>query len=193
MLANQASNYLTSGISPGRLGNAHPNIVPYQVFQASDGFIIVAVGNDTQFSRFCTLLDLAELSDDEQYSTNKARVSNRDKLIAQLQPKLIQADREYWLTKLEKAKIPCGAINDIERVFQHPQVKHRQMNISLSHDEVDNVELVANPIKFSKTKINYKNPPPMLGQHSAEILDDWLELDADVVDDLIKQRVVTVS
>ncbi len=190
MLANQASNYLTSGASPNRLGNAHPNIVPYQVFQTVDGFIIVAVGNDTQFARLGGLLELEELAEDTKFATNKARVTNRGELIGLLQPKMQQNNSQYWLTELEKAKIPCGAINDIEQVFRHPQVKHRQMNISLPHDEVEKVELVANPIKFSKTKINYQKPPPMLGEHSEEVLTEWLELDASTVEELIEAGVI---
>ena len=193
MLANQASNYLTSGVSPGRLGNAHPNIVPYQVVQTSDGFIIIAVGNDTQFSRFCELLNLAEISTDEKFSTNKARVTNRSELVGLMQPVIQNYTSEYWLTELEKAKIPCGAINDIEQVFEHPQVIHRQLNISLPHDEAKQVDLVANPINFSKTKINYHKPPPMLGQHSAEILKEWLELDASVLEELVQSGVVSLN
>ncbi len=190
MLANQASNYLTSGVSPQRLGNAHPNIVPYQVLQTADGFIIVAVGNDSQFARYCQLLGLNELSTDEKFATNKARVTNRSELTALIQPKMIQNSSDYWLVELQKSKIPCGAINDISQVFDHPQIQHRQMNIKLPHDEAGQVDLVANPINFSKTKIDYNKPPPMLGQHSDEVLNDWLELGLDELASLKKSGVI---
>lgn len=191
MLANQASNYLTSGVSPVRLGNTHPNIVPYQVFQTSDGFIIIAVGNDTQFARLCELLEVQELAFDEKYSTNKARVIHRNALTDLLQGLLIANTSEYWLAELTLRKIPCGAINDIKQVFDHRQVRHRNMRVSMPHDKAGQVELVGNPIKFSKTTIDYKLPPPMLGQHSAEILDDWLDLDVQAVEKLVKKGVVS--
>ena len=191
MLANQASNFLASGVSPQRLGNTHPNIVPYQVFQTSDGFIIIAVGNDTQFARLSELLDLQQLAMDERYSTNKARVLHRDELTGLLQNVLFTNTSDYWLTELTQKKIPCGAINDIEQVFNHRQVKHRNMKVSLPHDKAGRVDLVGNPINFSKNKIKYKLPPPMLGQHSVEILNDWLDLDRQTIEELIEQGVVT--
>ncbi len=190
MLANQASNYLTSGVSPERLGNAHPNIVPYQVLQTADGFIIVAVGNDTQFSRYCELLGLGDLSNDDQYATNQARVTNREQLTALIQPEMLKNTSDYWLTELEKSKIPCGAINDIEQVFEHEQVKHRQMNITLEHNAAEQVKLVANPINFSTTKISYEKPPPMLGQHSAQVLNDWLNVSESDYQELLQKGLV---
>ena len=191
MLANQASNYLTSGVSPTRLGNTHPNIVPYQVFQTADSFIIIAVGNDTQFARLCELLDCVHLSTDENYATNKARVLHREELTPVLQAVLITQSSEYWLTELTDKKIPCGAINDIEQVFNHRQVKHRKMKVTLPHEKAEQVDLVGNPINFSKTKINYNLPPPMLGQHSVEILSDWLELDDQKIAQLIEQGIIS--
>ena len=190
MLANQASNYLTSGVSPVRLGNTHPNIVPYQVFETSDSFIIIAVGNDSQFARLCELLDLGHLSDDENYSTNQARVLHRESLTGQLQKKLIESSSEHWLAALTEKKIPCGAINDIEQVFNHRQVKHRNMKVTLPHEKAGMVNLVGNPINFSKTSINYTLAPPMLGQHSTEVLKDWLELDNQTIGDLLHQGVI---
>lgn len=191
MLANQASNFLTSGVSPVRLGNTHPNIVPYQVFQTADGFIIIAVGNDTQFARLCELLDVQDLVGDEKYSTNKARVLHRDTLTSLLQTVLITSTSDYWLSSLTAKKIPCGAINDIEQVFNHRQVKHRNMKITLPHEKAGRVDLVANPINFSKTRIDYQLPPPMLGQHSVEILNNWLELDDKAIEELINQGIVS--
>ena len=190
MLANQASNYLTSGVSPVRLGNTHPNIVPYQVFETSDSFIIIAVGNDTQFARLCELLEVQQLAVDERFSTNKARVINRETLTPLLQEVLITNSSEHWLTALTQRKVPCGAINDIEQVFQHRQVKHRNMKVSLPHERAGHVDLVGNPINFSKTPISYTLAPPMLGQHSTDILKDWLELDAGAVEKLIKTGIV---
>ena len=191
MLANQASNYLTSGVSPGRLGNAHPNIVPYQVFQTSDSFIIIAVGNDNQFTRLCDMLDINEISEDENFSTNKARVQNRDQLSQLLEPLIQSQTSEFWLSRLSESKIPCGAINDIEQVFNHPQVQHRGMKISLPHEAAGSVDLVGNPIQFSKTKIEYTSAPPMLGQHSVQALNEWLQLDENSIQQLIQLGIVT--
>ena len=191
MLANQASNFLTSGVSPERLGNTHPNIVPYQVFQTSDSFIIIAVGNDTQFSRLCKLLRLDALSENEKFSTNNARVRNRQALTEILEPPLRANTSEFWLHALNEVNIPCGAINDIRQVFEHPQVQHRSMKISLKHDKAGQVDLVGNPIQFSESKIKYSSPPPMLGQHSVEVLNSWLQLDETSIEQLIEWGVVS--
>lgn len=191
MLANQASNYLTSGVSPVRLGNRHPNIVPYQVFETADSFIIIAVGNDTQFARLCALLDLEHLAADERFLTNKARVIHRDELSDMLQKVLIKNTSEFWLLALTSRKIPCGAINDIEQVFNHRQVRHRNMKISMPHKIAQRIDLVANPINFSNTEIVYKLPPPMLGQHSVEILKQWLSLDDEKIAALMDQGIIS--
>lgn len=190
MLANQASNYLTSGVSPVRLGNAHPNIVPYQVFPTADSFIIVAVGNDSQFARFCELVGLAGLSANEKFSSNRARVQNREELTGLVEPVLAGKSSAYWLESLENKKIPCGPINDIEQVFNHPQVQHRQMSVSLPHPSAGEVALVGSPINMSVTPVQYNSAPPMLGQHSVEVLGEWLDLEPAQVDAMLAAGVI---
>jgi crotonobetainyl-CoA:carnitine CoA-transferase CaiB-like acyl-CoA transferase len=195
-LANQALNYLVSGHSPGRLGNAHPNIVPYEAFQTSDGYIILAVGNDGQFARFCEVAERRELANDERFATNPSRVENRDVLIPMLGDLLRARSSADWLATLEQAGVPCGPINDIEQLFADPHVKARGLQIAIPdpdrtapddraapNDRVSpNDETarpgVASPIRFSKTPIQYERPPPRLGQHTDEVLMDELGLDA---------------
>jgi len=171
-LANQAMNYLTSGLSPQRLGNAHPNIVPYQSFPTADGYMIIAVGNDEQFARLCTLLGCPELSRDRRFMTNKARVENRDALIPVLEERFKTGETEDWLNRLEEAAIPCGPINTIGQAFENEQIKHRGMKMKSPHPRTDSLFMVANPIKFSGSPVSYLHPPPWLGQHTGEVLDE---------------------
>ncbi len=183
-LANQALNYLVSGRAPGRLGNAHPNIVPYEAFRTSDGYIILAVGNDRQFARFCEVAQRRELADDERFASNPRRVENREQLIpiiAQLMCARASAD---WLSALERAGVPCGPINDIAQLFADPQLKARGMQISIPDtdraggESGATVPSVASPIRYSETPIQYELPPPRLGQHTDDVLRDELGLDA---------------
>lgn len=169
-LANQASNYLVSGDVPKRIGAAHPNIVPYQVFKVLDGYIILAVGNDGQFEKCCEVLECPELAYHVDYKTNAVRVQNRASLVALLQDKLLTKSLDEWLAKFAAVNVPCGPINSIDRVFDNPQVKHRQMQFDLFHPTAGKVPQVANPIKFSETKIEYQSAPPTLGQHTDEII-----------------------
>ncbi|MBW2493402.1 MAG: CoA transferase [Deltaproteobacteria bacterium] len=182
-LANQALNYLVSGRAPGRLGNAHPNIVPYEAFQTSDGYIILAVGNDSQFARFCEIAGRRELADDERFASNPRRVENRNRLIPVLGDLIRARSSADWLGALERAGVPCGPINDIEQLFADPQVKARGLRISIPDPTApdDGVAQpgVASPIHFSETPIRYELPPPRLGQHTDEVLRELLELDAD--------------
>jgi crotonobetainyl-CoA:carnitine CoA-transferase CaiB-like acyl-CoA transferase len=183
-LANQALNYLVSGRAPGRLGNAHPNIVPYEAFQTSDGHIILAVGNDGQFARFCEVAGRRELADDERFATNPSRVENRDVLIPILGDLMRARSSADWLAALERAGVPCGPINDIEQLFADPQVRARGLQIAIpGRDQAaEDGELaqpgVASPIHFSETPIQYELPPPRLGQHTDEVLLEELRLDA---------------
>jgi len=183
-LANQALNYLVSGHAPGRLGNAHPNIVPYEAFQTSDGYIILAVGNDSQFARFCEVAGRRELADDERFATNPSRVENRGALIPLLGALMRARSSADWLGALEQAGVPCGPINDIEQLFADPQVKARGLQISIPDPDrtAENGGTaqpgVASPIQFSQTPIQYELPPPRLGQHTDEVLREELELDA---------------
>jgi len=183
-LANQALNYLVSGRAPGRLGNAHPNIVPYEAFQTSDGYIILAVGNDSQFARFCEVAGRRELADDARFATNPKRVDNRSNLIPLLGDLLRARTSSDWLDSLEQAGVPCGPINDIEQLFADPQVKARGLQISIPDPDRtvpdDGVAQpgVASPIHFSETPIRYELPPPRLGQHTDAVLREELGLDA---------------
>ncbi|MFX1681461.1 CaiB/BaiF CoA-transferase family protein [Mitsuaria sp. CC2] len=170
MLANLGANYLTTGKAPRRMGNAHQNIVPYQVFQASDGHLIVAVGNDGQFVKFCELLGLPELPRDPRYATNSQRVRHRDELVPQLAARVAERPRQHWLDAMEAAKVPGGAINDLSEVFDDPQVQHRGMVVSMPHPHSDALRVVASPMKLSETPVAYRLPPPLMGQHTDEVL-----------------------
>jgi glutaryl-CoA transferase len=176
VLANQAMNYLVTGVAPQRLGNAHPNIVPYQTFGASDGHIIVAVGNENQYARLCEVLGRADLASDERFATNASRVNHRDELIAILQDIFATRTMRQWLDALERVGVPCGPINTIADVFADPQVQARGLRLDLPHPAIGSVPSVANPIKYSETPIAYRSAPPMLGADTDEILRDMLGL-----------------
>ena len=169
-LANQASNYLVGGVIPGRLGNAHPNIVPYQSFVAADGHLIVAVGNDGQFRRFVEELGCSELADDNRFATNQARVLNRDSLIPLLQARMLERSKADWLVALEAVQVPAGPINSVAEVFAEPQIQAREMQVNVAHPQNPDLQLVGNPIKLSRTPVEYCRPPPTLGQHTEEVL-----------------------
>lgn len=170
MLANLGSNYLTTGVAPRRMGNAHQNIVPYQVFQASDGHLIVAVGNDGQFIKFCEILGLPEIPRDPRYATNAQRVRHREELVPLLAERIAAQPRQHWLAAMEASKVPGGAINDLGEVFADPQVRERGMVVPMEHPLSDSLRMVASPIKLSGTPVAYRLPPPMLGQHTDEVL-----------------------
>jgi len=174
VLANQALNYLTSGNSPGRLGNSHPNIVPYQAFASADGHIILAVGNDSQFQRFCTVADAAELAQDERFAGNPGRVEHRAELVPRIAELIGSKPSEFWLGELEREGVPCGPINDMAQVFADPQVQHRGMKITLPHAEAGEVSLVSNPVRFDNRHLNAEQAPPRLGEHTHEVLERLL-------------------
>lgn len=169
-IANMNMNYLTSGVVPKRQGNAHANIVPYQVFKASDGDLVIAVGNDSQFAKLCDIIGCPELAADERYATNANRIRNREVLIPMLQAILLKKTVAEWITAIEPEGVPCGAINNLAQVFDHPQIRHRGLKIELPHPASGTTPLVANPIKFSSTPIKYDKAPPLLGQHTKEVL-----------------------
>ncbi|MDO8755699.1 MAG: CoA transferase [Anaerolineales bacterium] len=169
-LANVASNYLISGNLPKRQGNAHPNIVPYQSFQVSDGWFAIAVGNDRQFVRLCDVLGKPEIAMDERFSTNSARVENRDELIALFEPVFATRSASEWLDSLEKAEIPCGPINNLEQVFSMSLVKEREMLVKMEHPTIGELTLVGSPLKMSATPVEYRLPPPLMGEHTQEVL-----------------------
>ena len=170
MLANLGANYLVTGQAPGRAGNAHQNIVPYQVFEVADGHLILAVGNDGQFARFCTVAGCPELATDARFTTNSARVRHREALVPLLAERLRQRSRAEWLAALEAAKVPCGPINDLDDVFADPQVQARQMTTTVPHPHNESLSLVSSPIKLSATPATVRRPPPLLGQHTDEVL-----------------------
>jgi crotonobetainyl-CoA:carnitine CoA-transferase CaiB-like acyl-CoA transferase len=189
MLANLGANYLVSGQVPKRAGNAHQNIVPYQVFEVADGHIILAVGNDLQFRRFCTVAGCAALADDERFRSNADRVRHREVLVPILAERMQQRSKQDWLTALEAAQVPCGPINRLDEVFADPQVLSRGMTTAVAHPLSDDLRLVANPIKLSRTPVALRHAPPLLGQHTDEILRE-AGLRPDEIDQLRAARVI---
>ena len=169
-LANVASNYLISGKLPKRHGNAHPNIVPYQSFQASDGWFAIAVGNDRQFGRLCEVIGRLDLANDERFAKNSARVQNREELIGLLKSIFLMRPVSEWLSALDEAEIPCGPINTFEQVFSMPQVQERGMLVKMDHPTIGELPLVGSPLKFSDTPVQYRLPPPLMGEHTEEVL-----------------------
>lgn len=174
MLANQNLNYMTSGVAPTRAGNAHQNVVPYQVFKASDGYLILAVGNDSQFRSFANAIGQPELGTDPRFATNRMRVTNRGELIPMLEKIILTGKRDEWIDKMEVAGVPCGPIQSIDQVFAHPQVKHRKIWQTISHPVAGSSPTTASPIRFSDTPVQYRRHAPMLGEHTQEILKELL-------------------
>jgi crotonobetainyl-CoA:carnitine CoA-transferase CaiB-like acyl-CoA transferase len=189
-LANQAMNYLVSGSVPPRLGNAHPNIVPYQDFPTGDGFMIIAVGNDPQFARLCAALGRPELADDPRFASNKQRVANRSSLIDKLCAVTVTRTTAAWVTILEAAGVPCGPINSIDAVFADRQVRARGMRIDLPHPRAGSVPLVANPLRMSQTPVTYRTAPPLLGAQTREVLGQRLALSAAEIDELAERGII---
>ncbi len=181
-LSSSGQNYLTSREPVPRFGNAHPNIVPYQVFPSADGHVVIAAGNDAQFRRLCDFANLPELADDERFATNAARIRNRDALIPLIEDAVVRHPSAHWLEGLEGVKVPACPINTIAQVFADPQVRHRGMEIALTHPEsAAATPLIASPIKMSDTPPEYRRAPPTLGQHTDEVLGEMLGLGADEV------------
>ncbi|MCX2784494.1 CoA transferase [Microbulbifer thermotolerans] len=173
-LANQAQNYLTSGVSPVRQGTGHPNIVPYQAVPSRDGYFMLAVGNDEQFKRFCHIAGIEELAKNPAYATNAARVMAREQLMPLIEEATRKQDSAWWLEKLSDAHVPCGPINTLEEVFADPQVKAREMVVEQPHPKAGRVKTVRNPVLFSETQLEYEQAPPLLGQHTEEVLRELL-------------------
>ena len=169
-LANQAMNYLVSGKAPRRMGNGHPNIVPYQDFPTADGDMILAIGNDGQFARFCEIAGHAEWAGDDRFSTNAARVKHRGELLPLLRQATVMKTTAAWIVLLENAAVPCGPINDLAGVFADPQVMHRGLKVGMPHAAGGNAPQVGNPIRFSATPIDYRLAPPLLGQDTEAVL-----------------------
>ncbi|MDR7335615.1 CaiB/BaiF CoA-transferase family protein [Roseateles asaccharophilus] len=170
MLANLGSNYLCNGKTPGRMGNAHQNIVPYQVFETRDGHLILAVGNDRQFAKFCDIAGRPDWAADPRFATNAERVRNRAVLVPLLEDAVRQRPRADWLAALEAAKVPCGSINSIGEALADPQAQARGAVVNLPHPLTPDLRLIASPMKLSATPVQYRHAPPLLGQHSEDLL-----------------------
>ena len=173
-LANQNMNYLLTGLPPDRRGTAHPNIVPYQAFQTADGYLMLAVGNDSQFANCCASLGCPEIAEDPRYSANSARIENRAELIQIIAERLTSETTAYWLDQFASLHIPAGPINNLAQVFSDPVVAERRIVRKLNHSLAGEVPTVANPVRFSDTPVEYKLAAPVLGQHTAEVLKDDL-------------------
>ncbi|CAB3682471.1 CaiB/BaiF CoA transferase family protein [Paraburkholderia rhynchosiae] len=189
-LANQATSYLVGGAIPRRIGNAHPSIVPYQDFPTADGYMIVAVGNDGQFASLCAALGKPEWSADPRFSTNPQRVKNRNELVALIGAATVCRPTKEWIAVMEAAGVPCGPINDLEDVFADPHVQARNVRIEMAHPLAKQVALVANPIRMSESPVQYRHAPPTLGQHTGEVLRDWLGMGEADVDELRRTKLL---
>jgi len=191
-LINEGTNYLTSAVVPKRRGNAHPNIVPYQLFAAADGHFILAVGNDGQFERFCRFAGIEELAGDERFVTNSRRVANREQLVELIEKVLRRHTVAYWLEGLAALNVPCGAVNDLKQVFADEHFIHRGMRIKMDYEQAlsGEVELIGNPLNMTRTPVQYRRPPPTLGQHTDEVLKEMLGLDGKACKELRNQKII---
>lgn len=189
-LANQGMNYLATGQNPARLGNQHPNIVPYQVFATQDGHVVISVGNDPTFRRFAEAFDLGHLLADDRFATNAARVANRVFVTDTLAPTFAAHSTAWWVERLEGLKIGCGPINTLDQVFNDPQVQARGMVMEMADDRGTPVKVIANPVRLSATPPSYRAAPPRLGQHTAEVLAERLGLDHSALEGLRARSVI---
>jgi crotonobetainyl-CoA:carnitine CoA-transferase CaiB-like acyl-CoA transferase len=189
-LANQGLNYFVTGRAPQRLGTAHPNIVPYQAFAASDGYLMLAVGNDAQFARFCQVAGLDELATDTRFATNRARIAHRLELTGRLTSVFTTRRRDDWLAALRAAQVPCGPINDLAQVFADPQVVHRGLRIDLEQPSGTMVPGVRQPMLFARTPLRYERAPPALGADTDAVLRERLGFDAPTLERLRAARVI---
>jgi crotonobetainyl-CoA:carnitine CoA-transferase CaiB-like acyl-CoA transferase len=190
MLSNLGQNYLISGKVPPRWGNAHPNVVPYQAFPTADGHVIIAIGNDNQFGKFCEVVGEPFLAKDPRFVTNTDRVNNRPAIVAEMARIVAAKTTQQWLDLLGPLGVPCGPINSLAQTFEHPQVQHRHMQMKLEHPVSGTVPMIANPIRFTEHPITYRGAPPVLGQHTEEILGALLGLDPEAIEGLRSQRVI---
>ena len=188
MMANMNTNFLVSGQPPKRWGNAHPNLVPYQAFKASDMWIILAVGNDDQFRRFCEVGNCLKLTTDPRFVRVPDRIRNREQLIPLLAEIIAQRTGEQWINGLETTGVPCGPINNLAQVFENPQVKARGMRQSIEREDSGPIELVTNPIRFSETPATLRRPPPQLGEHTEEVLRDVLGYEPETIRELTPRQ-----
>jgi crotonobetainyl-CoA:carnitine CoA-transferase CaiB-like acyl-CoA transferase len=189
-LINAGSNYLIGGQVPGRWGNAHPTIVPYQSFQTDDGFLVLGVASEGIWHRFCRAIGKPDLADDRRFAKNADRVGNRALLIDVLAEMFRGRDTESWLKALQEAEVPCAPVQTIDQVFNAPQVRHREMLMEVEHPTAGTVRMAGIPVKFSATPASVRLPPPLLGQHTEEVLASWLGMgDKEIAE--LKRKSVT--
>ena len=190
-LANQGLNYLATGNNPKRQGNAHPNIVPYQTFNTSDGIIMLAIGNDTQFRKFCQFVERPELADNPNFQTNEQRVINRESLIEHLSKILLSQPTVWWVNELETLDIPCGPINTLQEVFNHSQIKHRNLVRKIPDNCSKQIYTIASPINLSETPLQYRSASPDLSEHCEKILSSELGYDSEKIQHLRENGIVS--
>jgi crotonobetainyl-CoA:carnitine CoA-transferase CaiB-like acyl-CoA transferase len=189
-LINAGSNYLLAGKVPGRWGNAHPTIVPYQSFQTADSYLVIGVASEGIWRRFCQAIGKTEMADDARFAKNADRVENRAVLIAMLTEMFRSRDNETWLKILNAAEVPCAPIQTIDQVFAAPQVRHRDMLVEVEHPTAGSVRMAGIPVKFSATPASVRLPPPLLGQHTHEVLSSWLKMTGAEIDELKRKSVI---
>jgi crotonobetainyl-CoA:carnitine CoA-transferase CaiB-like acyl-CoA transferase len=189
-LANQAMNYLTTGVAPRRMGNAHPSIVPYQDFPTADGYVVIAVGNDSQFRSLCRALGQGHWAHDDRFLTNADRVANRGALIELIGQVTASKSTQDWVELLEANNVPCGPINTIRDVFEDAQVRARQLRQQMPHPLAGRIPIVANPIRMSQSPVEYRLPPPLLGEHTRQVLMDIIGLAGAEIEALLESEVI---
>jgi crotonobetainyl-CoA:carnitine CoA-transferase CaiB-like acyl-CoA transferase len=189
-LANQSMNYLVSGQVPERLGTAHPNLVPYQAFRTSDGSVMLAVGNDRQFRACMTCIGCSDLGEDPRYASNSARVENRASLVALIEERLVCERTSHWLELFAKEGVPAGPINDLAEVLTNQHARERGIVRTLDNAAGDAVPIVSNPVAFSQTPVSYEKAPPLLGEHTDEVLQEWLGYSAELISELRKDSAI---
>ena len=190
-LANQGLNYLATGNNPKRQGNAHPNIVPYQTFNTSDGIMMLAIGNDTQFRKFCQLVERPEIADNPNFQTNEQRVINRESLIEHLSKILLSQPTDWWINQLDTLDIPCGPINTLQEVFNHSQIKHRNLVRKIPDNCSKQIYTIASPINLSETPLQYRTAAPNLSEHCEQILSSELGYDSEKIQHLRENGIVS--
>ena len=191
-LSYVAQSYLLSGSVPKKIGNDHPSIVPYQTVKAKDGLMVLAIANDRQFKDFCKFAKISEVSENPKFKTNSSRVKNRNELNKIIEKVILAKKIAQWEKGLTKINVPCGPINDIKQVFEDPQVKSRGMEISMNHKKSKGkkIKLIGNPIKFSVSKVKYKKPPPVLGDDTHRVLEEFLKLSSTQLKNLRKKKII---
>ena len=191
LLTHVAANYFATGVSPKRMGSAHPNIAPYQCFKAADEkYLVLAVGNDEIWKRFCHAIGLERLIHDPEFATNEKRVQNRERLVSLLNEIFLTKRRDEWIRILLESDVPCGPLNTVDEVFEDPQILERNMLIEIKHPKVDKIKQIGIPIKFSETQLQVRSPPPLLGQHTEEVLKNLLNMSTHEINRLKEKGVI---